>query len=105
MTPFLAVLALAAGATSVWAQSTVQLNGVLDLFAGQCPLAGAPKPTQVDGGGLATLRGAMTPRCRGAPTSMPWWRGMRPPVSQLATPGWRGFGIASDGNGCTAREP
>lgn len=49
-------LALAACAAPAWAQSTVQLNGVIDLFAGQRQLSGAAKITRVDSGGLTTSR-------------------------------------------------
>lgn len=59
MTPFLTALALAAGVTPVWAQSTATLSGVVDLFAGQRQLAGAAKLMKLDSGGLTTSRWAI----------------------------------------------
>lgn len=54
----LSLLALAAACctSSVWAQSSVQVNGVLDLFAGQRQLAGGVKLDKLDSGGMTTSR-------------------------------------------------
>lgn len=56
MTACCLVLALCAGAVPAWAQGHVQVNGVLDLFAGQRQNAGADKSRRVDSGGMTTSR-------------------------------------------------
>lgn len=51
-----ALLALCAGVAPAWAQGHVQVDGVLDLFAGQRQNAGSGKSSKLDSGGMTTSR-------------------------------------------------
>jgi predicted porin len=54
--PTLMTTAAVLATTPVFAQSNVQLNGVVDLFAGQRQLAGGVKLKKLDSGGMTTSR-------------------------------------------------